>query len=226
MAPAQLIGRREREVAEEFDRILLAGGIDRDRLGPYEARMLDYAPESCGTALDIGCGTGKMTRLLARRCGKVVGVDLSPEMIRQAREATPGASHIEYHVGNALDWLETADRYDCIAAMAALHHMPLERTLDGIKRSLKRGGVLVIVDLIDRRGLKSLPANLLAYLIRLVSGQSSILRPDVRAAWRDHSVKDVHLTIHEARALLRTALPGAIVRHHLLWRYSLVWKKI
>ncbi|HSL81596.1 MAG TPA: methyltransferase domain-containing protein, partial [Thermoanaerobaculia bacterium] len=61
--------------------------IDRERLGrPDRDFWRAVAREHRGGAgLDLGCGTGRVTRLLAAELAWVVGVDLSPEMLGRAR---------------------------------------------------------------------------------------------------------------------------------------------
>ena len=53
------------------------------------------------------------------------------------------------------------------------------------------------------------------------------LRPhrEARAAWAAHEQHDIYPTMHEVRALCAEILPGARIRKHLLWRYSVVWAK-
>lgn len=61
--------------------------IDRERLGrPDRSFWRTVAREHRGgVGLDLGCGTGRVTRLLAAELARVVGVDLSPEMLALAR---------------------------------------------------------------------------------------------------------------------------------------------
>src|SRR3712207_6353653 len=61
-------------------------------LVPVEARVLD-----------IGCGNGWATRLLAERArgGRVVGIDISDEMVALARQASEGLDHLEFRVASA-----------------------------------------------------------------------------------------------------------------------------
>src|SRR5205814_663625 len=87
--PAEVQGITERLVeffdwvAPEYDE--WAGGL-HTRAG---ARLVDLIrPEAKERALDVGCGTGAATRLLAEKVGThgaVVGVDISPGMLERAR---------------------------------------------------------------------------------------------------------------------------------------------
>lgn len=66
--------------------------IDRERLGrPDRTFWRSLAREHRGgSGLDLGCGTGRVTRLLARELAWVVGLDLSPEMLGLARKGARG----------------------------------------------------------------------------------------------------------------------------------------
>jgi hypothetical protein len=57
-------------VQEDFDRIALVSGEDWDHNRHYYAYLLSHVPEGCGSALEIGCGTGSFTRLLAQPRGR------------------------------------------------------------------------------------------------------------------------------------------------------------
>lgn len=48
-----------------------------------------------GSALDIGCGTGSLTSMLASRCSRVLGLDISPGMLSVARERCSGLRNVE-----------------------------------------------------------------------------------------------------------------------------------
>ena len=49
--------------------------------------------------------------------------------------------------------------------------------------------------------------------------------PELRRAWEEHGRSDRYLTLAEVRRVCGRVLPGASVRRHLLWRYSVVWRK-
>jgi 2-polyprenyl-3-methyl-5-hydroxy-6-metoxy-1,4-benzoquinol methylase len=209
------------EVRRDFDRIAQAASAARaDALGPHEAALLDLVTP-CESALDAGCGGGAVARRLAARCRRVDAVDLSPEMIRAARARSAAHPNIAFHVGDVHDWLRDEARFDCITSMAVLHHMDARDLVPQLVRALRPGGLLILVDILTRRGMLHLPLNAAGWLAsRLKHGSS-----DLRRAWQEHGRGETYLTIAEARALFGELLPGANVRGHLLWRYSVVWRK-
>ena len=59
---------------------------------PFDCRMLNRLVENVGkqeTICDLGCGSGHIASYLSRRGAKVCGIDLSPEMVKQARRLIP-----------------------------------------------------------------------------------------------------------------------------------------
>jgi SAM-dependent methyltransferase len=50
--------------------------------------------------LEIGCGVGRMTRVLPARSARVVGLDVSDRMLEIARQQNPGISYVEWRLGD------------------------------------------------------------------------------------------------------------------------------
>jgi trans-aconitate 2-methyltransferase len=97
--------------------------------------------ESPSTVVDLGCGPGNSTALLAARWpdAKILGVDSSPEMLAAAREAMPGITWVE---GDLASWAPDA-RVDLLFANAVLHWLPdHEALLPRLMGHLAPGGVL------------------------------------------------------------------------------------
>jgi len=193
----------------------------------HAARLLGHLPERCGEVLEIGCGTGEATRFAAARASSVLALDLSPRMVEVARERSRGIANIEYRVADVTAWEYPEARFDAVISIATLHHLPLEVTIASFKRTLRPGGVLLLLDLLDRGHPAYLPLNALAALpaawnrLRSLGSQAAALR----RAYQEHGAHDVYLRPREARALYARLLPGARFTHHLRWRYSLVWRK-
>jgi len=217
------------QVRADFDRLALLDGDRWDHNAQYHAFLLRHLPPACGPALEIGCGAGAFARLLARRCAHVTGLDLSPVMVRLARERSLDLPNVSYRVEDAAECELPEAGFDCVASIATLHHLPFEPALERMARALRPGGVLLVLDLVEpeavRDGLRDLlafPAALLLHRLRAGSFRDP---REVRRAWREHGESDTYLRLSEVRAACARLLPGAEVRRHLLWRYSIVWQR-
>jgi len=96
--------------------------------------------------LDLSCGEGYNTRILAKRGAKVVGVDFSEKMIELARQREKNEKlGIRYHVSDAADLKEfDNERFDVVTCLMAL--MDIEHYEDAISevaRVLKKNGRFV-----------------------------------------------------------------------------------
>jgi cyclopropane fatty-acyl-phospholipid synthase-like methyltransferase len=96
------------------------------------------------TALDFGCGVGRMSLALAEFCEHVVGLDVSPAVLREAdREARRrGRENVEW--GPASSVAGYAGRYDLVVSLFVFQHIPSregERIFETILKGLRPGGV-------------------------------------------------------------------------------------
>ena len=112
------------DVAEEYDEKRFSKGgrlIDRrekqavlDALGPVEDRKV----------LEIACGTGRFTAMLAERGADIIGLDISGPMLQQGREraqAAGVADSLEYMRGDAGRLPFPDDHFDAVFAMRFFH---------------------------------------------------------------------------------------------------------
>ncbi len=120
---------------------------------PYDCRMLDRLVETVGkreTICDLGCGAGHIAKYLSGRGAKTCGIDLSSEMVRQARRLNP---EITWQ-GNMLDLKETSDdSFGGIAAFYSIIHVPRDSVIDALremKRVLRPKGSLLLTFHIGR----------------------------------------------------------------------------
>jgi ubiquinone/menaquinone biosynthesis C-methylase UbiE len=217
------------EIQADFDRIALFSNDEWNHNSHYHAFLLKRVPPHCTEALEIGCGTGGFARLLAQRAERVVAMDLAPQMIRIARDRARHIANIEFQVADAVTWQFPPERFDCIVSIATLHHLPPGEMLSKMKHSLTADGILLILDLFRGEGLSDVLASMLAApvaaalkLIKLGRLRESA---EVRAAWAAHGRHESYLSLSEIRKTCAGILPGAAVTRHLLWRYSIVWKK-
>jgi 2-polyprenyl-3-methyl-5-hydroxy-6-metoxy-1,4-benzoquinol methylase len=200
------------EIRDDFDAM---APLMPERLGPHESWLLRHLPERRERALEIGCGSGTMARRLAESFAHVDAIDFSPAMISEAERRAP--STINFACADLFDWLrERPDTYDCIVTIATLHHVDLGAALRAMASSLKPGGRLLALDVMHRR-------NPIVNAAALIAG----FRPThwkLRRAFRRHGRNETYLTIDDARRIASEALPGAQVRAHFFFRYSIIWE--
>ncbi len=91
----------------------------------YHGYLINQTPARCRHILEIGCGTGEFSRLLAERTEKVLAIDLSPQMIRLARENSKLSPNIDFIEGDVMTHQLPDNQFDCIAALTTFHHLPL-----------------------------------------------------------------------------------------------------
>jgi SAM-dependent methyltransferase len=126
--------------AASFDRA--ADVYERGR-PEYPADAVDWLiPAGATTVLDLGAGTGKLTRSLAARGLDVVAVDPSPKMLDQLRSSVAGAI---VHEGTAEDIPLADDSVDAVVVAQAWHWVDQDRALPSVARVLKPGGSLGLI---------------------------------------------------------------------------------
>src|SRR5262245_11205988 len=87
----------------------------------YQPILLDAVPKNAEVVLDVGCGTGTLTRALRDRASRVVGIDLDEASIALARHAT--GKEIEYVVGDFFSCPFAPQSFDAVLSVAMLHHV-------------------------------------------------------------------------------------------------------
>jgi ubiquinone/menaquinone biosynthesis C-methylase UbiE len=213
----------------DFDRIALVSPDGATHNEHYHEFLLRHLPAHCQRALDIGCGTGTFARRLAERSQHVTAIDLSPEMIRLAQERSAKFTNIDFQLADINEVPLSPESFDCIASIATLHHLPFAEILLQMRTALKPRGTILILDLFEPEGwldsLSNLAAILVSVGLRLRHQGRLLPRRVERAAWAAHERHDRYPTIEEVRGLCARIIPGAEVKKHLLWRYSIVWNK-
>ena len=101
--------------------------------------------------LDVGCGSGWATRLMAGKAtsGRVVGIDIADEMVKLARETSTSFTNLEFQVASAERLPFSDGEFTHAFSMESLYYYAdMLAALREIKRVLKPGGIFVtIVDL-------------------------------------------------------------------------------
>lgn len=109
------------------------------------ARVLELLPAKLGKVLDVGCGPGVMAESVAERGGEMLGVDLSPEMVNEARAKFKDFPNTSFEVGN-VEALELPDEsFDQVICMAVVEYLDSpSKMLFEIARVLRPNGLALI----------------------------------------------------------------------------------
>jgi Methylase involved in ubiquinone/menaquinone biosynthesis len=217
-------------VQADFDRIALLSEETWSHNHYYHSYLMKKVPLHCKAALEIGCGMGAFSRLLAERADQVMALDLSPQMIRIAEERSKQHPNIHFEIADVITREFADEAFDCIVSIATLHHLPTEIMMRKIKRMLKVGGTFIALDLFRAEDLSDIAANAMAFpaniVLRLIKTGRLRQPYEIRQAWIEHGKTDSYLTMTEVREISANIFPGAEVKKHLFWRYSIIWNRI
>ncbi|MFJ6482470.1 class I SAM-dependent methyltransferase [Streptomyces sp. NPDC091682] len=199
----------------------------------YHRLLLRQVPRNCGAALDVGCGTGRFARRLARLGMEVDAVDPSEEAVAEARALSgrmAGDQSPRFRQADVTEVELPKAHYDFISCLASIHHMPFE-TVAALRDALAPGGVLVILGCYPETtrldwawSLAAVPVNAVAKLAVAVRDE---LRSVSAATGRERvkaPVRQPAVPLVEIRREAAVLLPGCNIRRLLFWRYLLVFR--
>lgn len=136
-----------------------------------EAVVEECRPSSDAIALDLGCGSGQVTIPLARRCARVLAVDVSGPAITllDSKIAAEGIDNIQT-LTHPIETLELSPgSVDLIVSNYALHHLRDVDKAELMIRSfgwLRPGGRLVIGDMMFGRGADAVDREIISAKVR------------------------------------------------------------
>jgi SAM-dependent methyltransferase len=112
---------------------------DAEALVDYLLGGLDVQLKPGDVTLEIGCGVGRITRVLAARSREVLALDVSDEMLARAREHNPQLDNVRWLLGDgvSLGGIEPASVDACVSVVV-LQHVPDPSITLGYVRELGR----------------------------------------------------------------------------------------
>lgn len=198
-----MLHKREQKSVDEFDK--WAPTYGKGFWGPYFRAGYKAVLEVSGmylndrsTTLDIGCGNGVLEFLLSEKVtsGKIVGLDLSSQMISEAQKEKElrGIDNVSFVVSKADDVAYPNESFDLIYCLNALHHFPHHNVfLTEINRLLKPNGKLILLDLILDNPIRYVWTN----ITKLIFEEGDVefhTRKEIR-----HLVEEASLFIEQQR---------------------------
>jgi len=173
------------------------------------------------TVLDLGSGGGFDCYLAAQAVGdtgRVIGVDMTPEMLSRAREnaAKAGFMNVEFRLGE-IERLPVSDKsIDVIISNCVINLSPEKhKVFDDAFRVLKSGGRLAVSDVVATAELPEEVKNDLALHAACMAGASLI--SDVEAMLRKSGFRNIRIQPKdESREFIRTWAPGRKVEDYVV----------
>lgn len=183
-------------------------------------KALDLAIDYQGTCVDFGCGLGRVSQALSKYFGKVIGIDISQNMLTQARLLSKDVEFICNQTSN-LQSLPDAS-VDFIYSNIVLQHMnwTLQKSyIEEFGRILKKGGWAVFQIPSQKMNIRSLAKNLVKTVLPY-SVQKLLLK------WikKEHfGVEGIRFEMHRAteKKVLMTAKRKGLHIKHLTYSNSI-----
>lgn len=171
------------------------------------------------TVLDLGSGAGFDAFLAAKKVGsegKVIGVDMTPEMIEKARENAKkgGYENVEFRLGE-IENLPTGDNsVDAIISNCVINLSPDKKSVfNEAYRVLKPGGRLMVSDIVLLKELPEFVKNSVEAYIGCLSG--AILKDEYIGAIEEAGFRDVNIvdeSTYPVKFLANDATATAIIK--------------
>ena len=133
----------KQDVISFFDRMAPQWDADMIRNDDIIGKILDAAQVTAGAdVLDVACGTGVLfPDYLARDVRTLTAVDISPEMVKIAREKFP---RVQVYCAD-VEEVDLGKKFDCVVVYNAFPHFPNpERLIAVLSDMLKPGGTLTV----------------------------------------------------------------------------------
>jgi ubiquinone/menaquinone biosynthesis C-methylase UbiE len=144
------VGLSSAEMSDELGLVFDRVAEDYDRVRPvYPKELVDAACEIGGLApgshvVEVGCGTGKLTRVLDEREFRVEAIDPGRELVRVARRHL-GRSSVNFHVSRFEDLDLPPGAFAAVFSATAFHWVEPAVGWSKVARLLAPGGVLVLL---------------------------------------------------------------------------------
>lgn len=147
--PYASIAEADAALQAQLARVLEVRAADPQQRVMLNAYLSEVRLPNQAIALEIGCGTGAVARVLAEMPGvrEVIGLDPSPVFVDQARKLSEGLPRLSFHTGDGRAVPFGDASFDAVVFHTTLCHLPNpEKALREAKRVLRTGGWLAVFD--------------------------------------------------------------------------------
>ncbi len=136
---------REWSIFRQSERELSAGEREAILEGYFRIFPWSALPAGGGTGIDVGCGSGRWSMLVAPRVGHLHLVDASAQALAVARENLAAMRNVSFHLASANEIPLPPQSLDFAFSLGVLHHVPdTQSAIDAIAEKLKPGAPFLI----------------------------------------------------------------------------------
>jgi ubiquinone/menaquinone biosynthesis C-methylase UbiE len=168
----------------------IAKSFDSTRRKTWEEciSFINSLPKNC-TVIDIGCGNGRHLLPCAKNCKKVIGLDISTELLKIVKNKVYDKKlrNVEFIHSDAVNIPIKNDSIDAVLYIATLHNIPIRyrriNSLKEIHRILKPGGMAIIS--VWSRWQDKFRQH---FLIRMITHFGRNEFGDINIYWRQHGL--------------------------------------
>jgi SAM-dependent methyltransferase len=143
------VAEQDGATQERLADVLETRGADPQQQGMRRAFLADVEFASAARVLEVGCGTGVLTRTLARweGVGSVVGVDVAPSLLERARDLARDLGNVTFEQADARSLPFGDEAFGVVIFDSTLSHVPTpERAVEEAFRVLSPSGCLAVFD--------------------------------------------------------------------------------
>jgi len=115
----------------------------QDKEGKEFSMMREFADFTGKEVLEVGCGDGRVSIMIARLAKSLVAIDPDENRLKKARVTVPG---VDFRNGSGEELNLPDGSIDIVAFTFSLHHQNCARALAEAKRVLRLGGKIVIIE--------------------------------------------------------------------------------
>lgn len=176
----------------------------------------DFAPRQI---LELGCGTGNLTRILYERWpqSQITVVDISGEMLQKTAEKLAHSAQLSMVESSFEDLLFSAGQFDLVISSIAMHHLSDEakaRLIRDLYAWLRPEGFFVLGDQVRGANQRLYEADVAFY--EAYALQNGATEEDV-SQWREHrETQDHYASLEDLAGWMREA---GFLGIDVLWRY-------
>lgn len=187
----------------------------------YHKFILDHLPVKNDSALEIGSGLGLFSYKISSIFTDVLSLEPDQKSIEYSKKQYGILQNVVYLNNSFKEYDYTDQKFDFIAAIASIHHMDFDSSLEKMKSLLKPGGKIIILGLYKESSISDFFISLIAIIPNFILNLLTLRRETKDC---DMVTTFPAMTIKEIKTAASNILKKYQFRRHIFWRYSIQYE--